>query len=119
MSYTAIDWLMASSGFSVVSTQRFFDFGWVLMNSEPPPWPLSVCTTFQACCLWPLGSVPIRLTVSSPRWPVAQTGPNFGCLKLAPRPGCGILPTSTRAACLPSTVSITLILFDWLAAIIT
>src|SRR5512134_1896301 len=39
MSYTAIDWLTFGSGCSGVSTQRFFDFGWVLMNRLPPPWP--------------------------------------------------------------------------------
>ena len=27
------------SGLSGVSTHRFFDFGWVLMNRLPPPWP--------------------------------------------------------------------------------
>src|SRR5512139_3669995 len=93
----AIDWLMLASGLSVVSTQRFFDFGWVLMNSEPPPWPLRERTTFQALALWFLGSVPMSAMLSSPRWPVAHTGPNFGSMKLAPRPGWGVLPTSTKA----------------------
>src|SRR3990172_938939 len=45
MSYTATDWLIFASGFSGVSTQRFLDLGWVLMKSDPPPWPFSVCTT--------------------------------------------------------------------------
>ena len=62
------------------------------------------------------GSVPISEMVSSPRWPVAQTGPNFGCTKLAPRPGCGILPTSTTASSSPSLASITPILLLLLAA---
>ena len=56
---------------------------------------------------------------SLPRWPVAHTGPQVGCTKLAPRPGCGILSTSTSAASLPSFASTTAILFDWFAAIIT
>ena len=42
MSNTAADWLSFGSGFSGVSTQRFFDFGWVFTNSEPPPWPFSL-----------------------------------------------------------------------------
>ena len=50
MSNTATDWLIFGSGLSGVSTHRFFDFGCVLMNSEPPPWPFSVCTTFHAYC---------------------------------------------------------------------
>ena len=54
--------------------------------------------------------------VSSPRCPVAHTGPYFGWTKFAPRPGCGILPTSISAASLLSLVSTTAILFDWLAA---
>ncbi|MNL67759.1 hypothetical protein D3C87_1923820 [compost metagenome] len=99
-----------------MSTHRLDDFGWVLMKSEPPPWPLMVCTTFHACAGCPAGSVPIRLMVSSPRWLVAQTGPNFGCMKLAPRPGCGVLPTSISAASLSSLVSTTAILSDALAA---
>jgi hypothetical protein len=51
MSNTAIDWLTLASGFSGVSTQRFFDFGWVLMNSEPPPCALMVCTTLPGVLL--------------------------------------------------------------------
>ena len=30
------------------------------MKSEPPPWPSSVCTTFQACSGCFSGSVPMR-----------------------------------------------------------
>ena len=48
------------------------------MKSEPPPWPSSSCTTFQALSGCFSGSVPISAIVSSPRWLVAQTGPNFG-----------------------------------------
>ena len=79
------------------------------MNSEPPPWPFTVCTTFQACCLFFSGSVPMNEIVSSPRWLVAQTGPNFGCMKLAPRPGCGVWPfdsiTPTSLSSLVSTIA--------------
>src|SRR5574340_1407030 len=112
----ATDWLMAVSGLSVVSTHRFFDFGWVLMNSEPPPCPLRERTTFHALALWFLGSVPISAMLSSPRWPVAHTGPYFGSTKLAPRPGCGVLPTSTSAASFWSLESITAILLEAFAA---
>src|SRR5574343_1607720 len=101
MSYTTMDWDTAGSGFSGASDHRFLDLGWLLTNSAPPPGPLSLATSFQAYCLCFLGSVPIREMVSSPRWPVAQTGPNLGWSKLAPRPGCGILPTSTKPASLP------------------
>src|SRR5690606_31940380 len=34
-SNTAIDWAIFGSGLRGVSTQRFFDFGWVLMNRLP------------------------------------------------------------------------------------
>src|SRR5512140_873691 len=78
MSYTATDWLIFGSGLSAVSTHRFFDFGCVLMNSEPPPCPFSVRTTFHALSLCFFGSVPITEIVSSPRWPVDHTGPYFG-----------------------------------------
>jgi hypothetical protein len=78
MSNTAIDWLIFGSGFSGVSTHRFFDFGCVLTNSEPPPWPFSTCTTFQACCRCLAGSVPISEIFSLPSALVTQTGPNFG-----------------------------------------
>src|SRR5574343_37255 len=115
-SYTATDCDSLGSGFSGVSTYRWVDLGWLLMKSEPPPWPLTVSTTFQACFGWPLGSVPIIEIVSSPRWLVAQTGPNCGWVKLAPRPGCGILPTSISAASLPSFRSTAATLLDWLAA---
>src|SRR5690606_6892920 len=114
---TVTDWLIAASGWKVVSRYRLRDFGWVLMNSEPPPWPLRVSTTFQACCGFFSGSVPISEMVSSPRWLVAHTGPYFGWLKLAPRPGCGILPTSTRAAILRSLESITATLLELFAAV--
>src|SRR3989344_936738 len=50
-SYTVTDSATSVSGLSGASTHRFFDFGWVLTNSEPPPWFLSSATTFQACCL--------------------------------------------------------------------
>ena len=84
------------------------------MNRFPPPWPFSVRTTFQAFLLF--GSVLITAIVSSPRWPVAQTAPYFGSFQFAPRPGCGILPTSTNLTSLSSLASITAILCDWLAA---
>src|SRR3990172_4995675 len=116
MSNTATDWLISALGWSAVSTHRFLDFGWVLMNSEPPPWLLSERTTFQAFFGCFAGSVPISAMESSPRWPVAHTGPNFGSTKFAPRPGCGIFPTSTSAESLSVLVSTTAILFDWLAA---
>src|SRR5690606_4132385 len=117
MSNTATDWLILASGWKVVSRYRCFDFGWVLINSDPPPCPLSVSTTFHAYCGYLSGSVPINEMVSSPRWLVAQTGPNCGCTKLAPRPGCGILPTSTRAAILRSLESITATWLELLAAV--
>jgi len=60
-----------------------------LTNSDPEPWFFSSATTFQAYCLCLAGSVPIREITSAPRWEVAHTGPYLGCLKLAPRPGCG------------------------------
>src|SRR5574340_954312 len=87
MSNTATDWLSLGSGLSGVSTHRFFDFGFVLMNNEPPPCPFSVRTTFHAFCLCLAGSVPITAIPSSPRSLVAHTGPNLGSRKLAPRPG--------------------------------
>ena len=90
MSNTATDWLIFASGFSGVSTHRFFDFGWVFTNSEPPPWPFSTRTTFQACCGCFSGSVPISVILSLPSALVAQTGPNSWWRKFAPRPGCGI-----------------------------
>ena len=77
MSYTTTDWDIFGSGFSGASEYKCCDFGWLLMNSEPPPW-LDVSTTFQAYCLWPFGSVPISEMVSSPKWPVDQTGPYLG-----------------------------------------
>ena len=40
MSNTATLWLIFSVGFGRVSTHKLLDFGWVLINSEPPPWPL-------------------------------------------------------------------------------
>ena len=116
MSYTATDCEIFASGLSGVSEYRCLLFGWLLMNSAPPPWPFSSATFLNAYSLWPFGSVPISEIVSSPRWPVDQTGPNFGWMKFAPRPGCGILPTSISAASLSSLVSITEILLLWLAA---
>src|SRR5581483_10269969 len=92
MSNTATDWLILASGLSGVSMYKCFDCGCVLMKSEPPPWPFSTCTGFQAYCGCPLGSVPIKVISSAPKWLVAHTGPYFGCTKFAPRPGCGILP---------------------------
>mgnify|MGYP002146138583 CR=1 FL=1 len=47
---------------------------------------------------------------------VTHTGPYFGSMKFAPRPGCGVLPTSTSFSSLPSLVSITAILLEALAA---
>src|SRR5512134_1364397 len=47
MSNTAIDCATFGSGLSGVSTQRFLDFGWVLMKRLPPPCPSRYCTTFQ------------------------------------------------------------------------
>ncbi len=63
------------------------------------------------------GSVPISVTFSLPSALVTHTGPNFGSTKFAPRPGCGILSTSTSAASFCSFESITAILFDWFAAV--
>jgi len=77
---------------------------------------LSARTTFHAFALCFFGSVPMTEIVSSPRCPVAQTGPYFGSTKLAPRPGCGVLPTSISASSLSSLVSTTAILFDAFAA---
>jgi len=100
-----------------VSTYRCFDFGCDFTNSEPPPWPLSTRTTFQALSLCFSGSVPISVTFSLPSALVTHTGPYCLSVKLAPRPGCGILSTSTKAASLCSLESITATLFDWLAAV--
>ena len=47
MSYTATDWLIFGSGFSGVSMYRCCDFGCVLMNRLPPPWPSIVSQTFR------------------------------------------------------------------------
>src|SRR5574343_752746 len=110
MSYTTMDWDTAGSRFRGASDHRWLDLGWLLTNSAPPPGPLSLATSLNAYCLCLAGSVPIREMVSSPRWPVDHTGPNLGCVKLAPRPGWGILPTSVRPASLPSLVSIAAIL---------
>ena len=77
MSYTATDCEIFGSGFSGVSEYRCWLFGWLLMNSAPPPWPLSSATFLKAYCLCPFGSVPISESVSSPRWPVDQTGPTI------------------------------------------
>ena len=101
----------------MVSTHRFFDFGCVFTNSEPPPGPFISRTTFQAFSLCFSGSVPITLTFSLPSALVTHTGPNFGSVKFAPRPGCGILLTSISAVVLRSFESITAILFDWFAAV--
>src|SRR5690606_15805095 len=103
------------------SAQKCLDFGCVLTNRLPAPGIFSSCTTFQLCCLNLACSdlsdaVEIRDTTSSPRWPVAQTGPNCLCTKLAPRPGWGILAVSTRAASLPVLVSTAATLFEALAA---
>ncbi|MCY1553398.1 hypothetical protein D9M68_898760 [compost metagenome] len=87
-----------------------------MMNSAPPPWPASVCTTFQASLGCLTGSVPMSEMVSSPRWPVDHTGPNFGWVKFAPRPGWGILPTSISFVSLPSFRSTAAILLLLLAA---
>ena len=57
------------------------------------------------------GSVPMSVIFSLPSALVAQTGPYFGSTKLAPRPGCGILSTSTSAASFCSFESTTAILF--------
>src|SRR3989344_1599140 len=51
MSYTVTDSATSASGLSGASAHRFLDFGWVLTNSEPPPWFFSSATTFQAYCL--------------------------------------------------------------------
>ena len=69
MSNTATDWLILGSGLSGVSTHRFLDFGWVLMNSDPPPCPLSDLDDLPGVLLVLLvaGSVPISETLSSPR----------------------------------------------------
>jgi hypothetical protein len=96
MSNTATDWLSFGSGFSGVSTQRFFDFGWVFTNSEPPPWPFSTR---------PLpGVLLVLLRVGADQRDVLvaeRAGdpdrPEFGWVKFAPRPGCGILSTSISA----------------------
>ena len=117
MSNTAIDWLAFGSGLSGVSTHRLRDFGWVLMNSEPPPWPLMTSQTFQACFGCLAGSVPIKVILSLPSAEVPHTGPQVGCTKLAPRPGCGILSTSTSAASFCVRESTTAILSLWLAAV--
>ncbi len=115
---TATDCEIAGVGCSGVSTHKLRDCGCVLMNSEPPPCPFRVSTTVQAYFLylrlW--GLVPISEMPSSPRLLVAQTGPYSGCLKLAPRPGCGMRPTSTSASSLRSFESTTAIVSDWLAA---
>ncbi len=100
-----------------MSTQRCFDFGCVFTNSEPPPWPFSTRTTFQALSLCFTGSVPISVIFSLPSALVTHTGPNFGSVKLAPRPGCGILSTSISAVSFCSFESTTAILSDWLAAV--
>src|SRR5690606_32953202 len=101
--------------------QKFFDFGCVFTNRLPAPGIFSSCTTFQLCCLYlacffSSEGVEISETTSSPRWPVDHTGPNCGCTKLAPRPGCGIFAVSTRAASFPFLVSIAVSLFEALAA---
>src|SRR5574337_784712 len=106
MSNTTTDCEIFGSGFSGASDHRFLDLGWVLMNRAPPPGPVSLATSLKAYCVFFLGAVPMSEMVSSPRWPVAQTGPYLGWLKLAPRPGWGILPTSVRPASLPSLASI-------------
>ena len=63
------------------------------------------------------GSVPMKEMVSLPRWLVAQTGPYFGWIRLAPRPGCGVWPfESTTPTSLSSLVSTIAILWRAFAA---
>src|SRR3546814_19738655 len=78
------------------SAQKCLDFGCVLTNRLPAPGIFSSCTTFQLCslnlaCSGLSDAVDISDTTSSPRWPVAHTGPHCLCTNLAPRPGSGIL----------------------------
>src|SRR5574343_726686 len=120
ISQTETDSAVSLSGFCGESAHRFLDFGWVLTNRLPGTCLIS-WTTFQLYSLYlafflSSEAVEIRVTTSAPRWPVAQTGPNFGWTKLAPRPGCGILATSISAASLPSLVSTAAILLEALAA---
>src|SRR5690606_4132913 len=118
---TYTDSAMSRSGFIGASAQKCLDLGWVFTKRLPAPGILSSCTTFQLCCLNLACSglsdaVEISDTTSSPRCPVAHTGPYCLCMKFAPRPGWGILAVSTRAASLPVLVSATATLFDALAA---
>src|SRR5574343_1186339 len=120
ISQTTTDSAVSLSGFCGASAQKCLDFGWVLTNRLPGTCFIS-WTTFQLyslslACSFLSDGVEIRVTTSAPRWPVAQTGPNLGCTKLAPRPGCGILATSTSAASLPVLVSTAAILLEALAA---
>src|SRR6185369_4442126 len=120
MFQTETDSASSLSGFCGESAHRCVDFGWVLTNRLPGTC-LTSWTTFQLYSL-NLASdffsegVEIRVRTSAPRWPVVHTGPNFGCVKLAPRPGCGILAVSTSAASLPVLVSTAAILLEALAA---
>src|SRR5690606_2029332 len=121
MSNTYTDSATSRSGFIGASAQKCFDFGWVLTNRLPAPGIFSSCTTFQLCSLYlayldSSEGVEMRDTTSSPRWPVDHTGPNCGCTKLAPRPGCGIFAVSIRAASLPVLVSTAATLLEALAA---
>ena len=87
------------------------------MNSEPPPWPSSSCTTFQAWSGCPSGSVPIRRDRLA-----AEMGgrPDRAELRMdrswrRGRDAASCL-VSTRAASLPSLVSTTATLLRALAA---